>query len=249
MPNHSLAVDTEQLELLAGPYDHAAQRFHALGCQVERIKSRYANAWGNDDLGQQFGPAFVSGLEGLQRRVDILSRTLSYYGDGLRANGRTFREADDDARRITTLLNSALAADGGADAPPGAEVRLARNAVHVTPPDAALTRANGHVIHNELVELGPLKPREHGTVPAMLAAHIAVPGMPAEHGTVPATLAAHIAVPGMPAEHATVPGMPADSIAAWSPEENLTPGQPRGETIGVAKQRVEWKPDESQDEG
>ena len=96
-----LYVDPEALSRLSRPYNAAAQDWLALKQHVADIKARYYGAWGDDDLGQQFGPQFTEGLNQIEERVNILGDTLNYYGDGLNESGLIYGEARDDAEQTS----------------------------------------------------------------------------------------------------------------------------------------------------
>lgn len=92
-----LYVDPEAVTYQARPYTAAAAEWLALQATIAGIGLRYASAWGDDDLGQQFGPQFTQGLYQVEEGVTIIGDTLTYYGDGLTETGQIYGEARDEA--------------------------------------------------------------------------------------------------------------------------------------------------------
>jgi hypothetical protein len=92
-----LYADPEGIRSSAQPYAVAAQDWESLRAYVEGIRTRYYGAWGDDDLGNKFGPNFVVGLEAVEAGVGNLGKTLLYYSEGLVENGQIYGDARDDA--------------------------------------------------------------------------------------------------------------------------------------------------------
>ncbi|HEV7965645.1 MAG TPA: hypothetical protein VGP57_24090 [Actinoplanes sp.] len=97
MTSDYLYVNPDGLDKISGPYDDAAENFVRLSGYLGDLRARYADAWGNDDLGQKVSPQVQQALQGLQDRVDSLGRALGVYGEGLRTTSKAYRDADDNA--------------------------------------------------------------------------------------------------------------------------------------------------------
>jgi hypothetical protein len=117
MSDEPLYVDPERLAAHARPYEAAAHDWRRLRSRVADIRARYYGVWGDDDLGQKFGPSFVEGLDSVEARVEVVGTTLGYYGEGLVENGKIFGEARDDAEQSTYLLLVDSETVGGHEAP------------------------------------------------------------------------------------------------------------------------------------
>jgi hypothetical protein len=115
-----LFVDPDRLAQHAKPYEAAAQDWSRLHDTVADIQSRYNGAWGDDQLGNQFGPSFLEGMDSVVLRAKGVGDTLGYYGEGLVESGKIFGDAGDAADQSTQqyLLDSEYV--GGQDAPDGA---------------------------------------------------------------------------------------------------------------------------------
>jgi hypothetical protein len=97
MTSDYLYVNPDGLDKISGPYDDAAENFVRLSGYLGDLRARYADAWGNDDLGQKVSPQVQQALQGLQDRVDSLGRALGVYGEGLRTTSKAYRDADENA--------------------------------------------------------------------------------------------------------------------------------------------------------
>jgi hypothetical protein len=117
MSDEPLYVDPERLAAHARPYESASHDWARLKSRVTDIRARYAGVWGDDDLGRQFGPSFLEGLDSVEGRVNVVSTTLGYYGEGLVENGRIYGEAREDADQSTYLLLVDSETVGGYAAP------------------------------------------------------------------------------------------------------------------------------------
>jgi hypothetical protein len=97
MTSDYLYVNPDGLDKISGPYDEAAENFVRLSGYLSDLRARYADAWGDDDLGKSVSPQVQQALQGLQDRVDSLGKALGVYGAGLRTTSKAYRAADDDA--------------------------------------------------------------------------------------------------------------------------------------------------------
>jgi len=115
-----LFVDPENLAQHARPYQAASHEWNGVRDTVAGIRNRYNGAWGDDDLGNNFGPSFLEGMDALEMRAGGVAETLNYYGEGLVENGRIFGDARDDADQTSHLFLLDTEYTGGYEAPPGA---------------------------------------------------------------------------------------------------------------------------------
>ena len=127
-----LYVDPERLARHARPYQAAAQEWVGVQLWVARIRDQYNGAWGDDDLGNKFGPSFLEGLDSVEGRAEGVATNLTYYGEGLVENGQIFGEARDDADQSSHMLLVDSEYVGGYEAPDGA-VYFGVNAVDPLP--------------------------------------------------------------------------------------------------------------------
>ncbi|WP_436535572.1 hypothetical protein [Actinoplanes sp. HUAS TT8] len=117
MSDEPLYVDPERLAAHARPYESASHDWARLKSRVTDIRARYSGVWGDDDLGRQFGPSFTEGLDSVEGRVNVVSTTLGYYGEGLVENGKIYGDAREDADQSTYLLLVDSETVGGYEAP------------------------------------------------------------------------------------------------------------------------------------
>lgn len=96
--NGRIWVDPEGVSALGERYaDHAAIYDDYLR-RLRALRVRYADAWGDDDMGREFSQKFLSGLDNLENLVGGVKGSLEYTAAGLRESGKMYREVDDDAR-------------------------------------------------------------------------------------------------------------------------------------------------------
>ena len=108
-----LFVDPEQLSFKARPYRVAASDWHGLGSTLDSIRSRYYGAWGDDDLGNKFGPSFDEGLVNVTESTKYVGDSLLFHGNGLSQSSEIYGEAGEDANETSRrylLENEGIAA-------------------------------------------------------------------------------------------------------------------------------------------
>ena len=106
MTGNYLYVDPDGLTKISGPYADAAERFIQLSGYLSDLRSRYADAWGNDDLGNKVSPQVQQALQAMQDQVDALGRALGMYGEGLRTTSKAYRDADENAGDAATQFRA-----------------------------------------------------------------------------------------------------------------------------------------------
>ncbi|MET0491507.1 MAG: hypothetical protein ABW000_00105 [Actinoplanes sp.] len=114
-----LFVDPQRLAQYADPYEAAAQDWFQLQDTVGGIRARYNGAWGDDDLGNKFGPSFNEGMDSVEQRAKGVGDTLRYYGEGLVKTGKIFGDAGDSAEESAYQLLTDAEEVGGYDSPDG----------------------------------------------------------------------------------------------------------------------------------
>ncbi|WKU05340.1 hypothetical protein [Micromonospora sp. HUAS LYJ1] len=92
-----LYVDPENLATYSRPYVAASQQWSQLADTVADLRARYQGVWGDDELGRQFGPSFVEGMDSIEQRVKTIGTTLTGHAEGLVESTRIFRDAREDA--------------------------------------------------------------------------------------------------------------------------------------------------------
>lgn len=116
-----LYVDPEELAAQSRPYEQASREWVRVQKWVGEIRDRYNGAWGDDDLGNKFGPDFLEGMDSVGGRAEGVAGTLTYYAEGLVENGRLFGDARDDADQTTHMLLTETETIGNYEAPAGAQ--------------------------------------------------------------------------------------------------------------------------------
>ncbi|GLY00697.1 MULTISPECIES: hypothetical protein [Actinoplanes] len=103
-PGGRLWVDPDGVEGLGLAYEGHVDLYESYLAQVLALRSRYANAWGDDDMGQQFSTKFLEGLDNLEAIIGGVKGTLAYTAEGLTVSARAYREADEAAAEGTSQL-------------------------------------------------------------------------------------------------------------------------------------------------
>ena len=106
MTGNYLYVDPDGLTRISGPYADAAERFIQLSGYLSDLRSRYADAWGNDDLGNKVSPQVQQALRTMQDQVDALGKALGMYGEGLRTTSKAYRDADENVGDAATQFRT-----------------------------------------------------------------------------------------------------------------------------------------------
>jgi len=109
MSHDELYVEPAALIRMSGPYHDTADHFEALRLRAEGLRTRYREAWGNDDLGKQVGPQFSGMLEAIEGHAASVHANLKLHGDGLHVTGKLYAEAEGDADQTARSLNEAFA--------------------------------------------------------------------------------------------------------------------------------------------
>jgi uncharacterized protein YukE len=161
MTSNYLYVDPDGLTRISGPYADAAERFIQLSGYLSDLRSRYADAWGNDDLGQKVSPQVQAALRTMQDQVDALGKALGMYGDGLRTTSKAYRDADENADDAATQFRTRTEKIA-VDMPPavtGEEDSEPRQFQRALRPMERAERVEGRLLQPmERVEAGTLRP-------------------------------------------------------------------------------------------
>ncbi|WFE34597.1 hypothetical protein [Micromonospora sp. WMMD975] len=122
-PNGPLWVDPEGVISVGDTYLQHIERYDECLRHLGLLRARYALAWGDDDMGNQFQKRFDSTMDGVEGSILGVRGYLEYAVVGLRVSGEGYRQADEDAaqagRRIAadfTPLSASFAAGPDGDA-------------------------------------------------------------------------------------------------------------------------------------
>ncbi|MCM4078055.1 hypothetical protein [Paractinoplanes hotanensis] len=99
-PRGRLFVDPDGVVSVGDAYDEHVQMYDTYLANLVALRERYANAWGDDDMGRQFSTKFLDGLDNLEGLIGGVRGTLSYTSEGLRSFGKAYAEADESAREV-----------------------------------------------------------------------------------------------------------------------------------------------------
>ncbi|WBB71946.1 hypothetical protein O7602_19660 [Micromonospora sp. WMMD1128] len=151
-PNGPLWVDPEGVISVGDTYLQHIERYDECLRHLGLLRARYALAWGDDDMGNQFQKRFDSTMDGVEGSILGVRGYLEYAAVGLRVSGEGYRQADEDAaqagRRIAadfTPLSASFAAGPDGDA---------QDPVPLTPAHAVVAFR----VEEEPAELTPLIP-------------------------------------------------------------------------------------------
>ncbi|MFI7306384.1 WXG100 family type VII secretion target [Micromonospora aurantiaca] len=103
-PGGRLWVDPDGVEGLGKAYESHVQLYESYLSQLTALRARYANAWGDDDMGEQFSTKFLQGLDNLEAIIGGVKGTLHYTAQGLKESGRAYREADEAALDVSRRM-------------------------------------------------------------------------------------------------------------------------------------------------
>ena len=103
-PGGRLWVDPDGVEGLGQAYDGHVQMYETYLAQLLTLRSRYANAWGDDDMGKQFSTKFLEGMDNLEAIIGGVKGTLNYTAEGLKESSRAYREADEAAAEVSLKM-------------------------------------------------------------------------------------------------------------------------------------------------
>ncbi|MEU8659990.1 hypothetical protein [Actinoplanes philippinensis] len=99
-PGGRLWVDPDGVEGLGLAYQGHVELYDTYLAQLTALRSRYANAWGDDDMGEQFSTKFLEGMDNLEAIIGGVKGTLAYTAEGLTQSALAYREADEAAAEV-----------------------------------------------------------------------------------------------------------------------------------------------------
>lgn len=103
-PGGRVWVDSDGVSGVGDAYDGQVQLYEAYLQQLTALRARYANAWGDDDMGTQFSTKFIEGLDNLEAIIGGVKGTLLYTAEGLRSAGLAYEQADQEAFDVGTKM-------------------------------------------------------------------------------------------------------------------------------------------------
>ena len=212
-----LFVDPERLAQHARPYEAASQEWFGVQETVADIRARYNGAWGDDDLGNKFGPSFLEGMDTVALRAKGVGDNLLYYGEGLVENGRIYGDARDDADQTTRSLLLDSEYVGAYKAPDGAVyfgVNTVDDGQGQPPPYLG-------VVGSEEAE-APLEPM---MAARMMAQSERVPGQPVLSERLTPVTSVRPLQPLQPVQ-LIQPVLPLEPTQLFLPVESVDPGEP-----------------------
>ncbi len=145
-PAGRLWVDPEGVVLVGDGYaEHAALYQNYLN-ELDALRSRYANSWGDDEMGVQFSQAFLGGIDNIEGVIGGVKGRLVFAGEGLRENGRRYGVVDDEAQEVShsmrqdfdSHLSLAYSEEGVAGSGEGFAKPLFPSVVRAMPPEEGM---------------------------------------------------------------------------------------------------------------
>ena len=100
-PGGRLWVDPDGVEGLGKAYESHVQLYESYLEQLAALRARYANAWGDDDMGEEFSTAFLKGMDNLEAIIGGVKGALQYTAAGLQEGGQAYRTADEAAAEVS----------------------------------------------------------------------------------------------------------------------------------------------------
>ncbi|NLU79856.1 hypothetical protein HCA58_15980 [Micromonospora sp. HNM0581] len=132
-----LYVDPDGVVSTGRNYGEHVHIYDGYLTETEDLRLRYADAWGDDEMGTAFSTRFLAGMDHLDGMVGGVRGRLAYTSEGLVQFGHAYQVADDDAADVSHRM----AADfcGPTEPPPDQARTLLQPtrslAVHVEPDD------------------------------------------------------------------------------------------------------------------
>ncbi|MDY7085791.1 MAG: hypothetical protein SYR96_11860 [Actinomycetota bacterium] len=99
-PRGRLYVNPDGVVSVGDAYGEHVQIYDTYLANLVSLRERYANAWGDDEMGQQFSTKFLDGLDNLEKLIGGVRGTLAYTSEGLRSFGKAYAEADESAMEV-----------------------------------------------------------------------------------------------------------------------------------------------------
>ncbi|MBL7253230.1 hypothetical protein [Paractinoplanes lichenicola] len=99
-PKGRLSVNPDGVVSVGDAYGEHVQIYDTYMANLVSLRERYANAWGDDDMGQQFSTKFLAGMDNLEGLIGGVRGTLKYTAEGLTSFGKAYAEADESAMEV-----------------------------------------------------------------------------------------------------------------------------------------------------
>jgi uncharacterized protein YukE len=108
-PRGQIRVKPDGITNLGRRYDQHVARYDAYLKQLASMRSRYAQAWGDDDIGKQFQKQFDQSMDDVEGIINHVRASLEYAAVGLRVSGEGYEEANEEAVKGSRMIESAFA--------------------------------------------------------------------------------------------------------------------------------------------
>jgi hypothetical protein len=207
-----LYVDPEGVVSTGRNYGEHVHIYDGHLTETEDLRLRYADAWGDDEMGSAFSTRFLAGMDHLDGLVGGVRGRLAYTSEGLVQFGHAYQVADEDAADVSHRM----LADFGAPAePPLDQARTPLQptralAVHAEPDDGT-----GPPPSDTLRRLEPTR--------SSILLEAAPVGVPAE--AAPAGVPAEATPVGVPAEAAPSEAVSSE-LTTFQRSERALPSEP-----------------------
>ncbi|MEV0395571.1 hypothetical protein [Polymorphospora rubra] len=109
-PNGSLWVDPEGVLSVGRAYDGHIAMYDRYLRRLDQLRAQYANAWGDDEIGNQFREQFDNTMDVVEGIILGVRGSVEYAAVGLRISGEGYRQAEDDAIEAGRIIGTEFAA-------------------------------------------------------------------------------------------------------------------------------------------
>ncbi|BCJ67305.1 hypothetical protein [Polymorphospora rubra] len=109
-PNGSLWVDPEGVLSVSRAYDGHIAMYDRYLSRLDQLRAQYANAWGDDEIGNQFREQFDNTMDVVEGIILGVRGSVEYAAVGLRISGEGYRQAEDDAIEAGRIIGTEFAA-------------------------------------------------------------------------------------------------------------------------------------------
>jgi len=108
-PRGQIRVKPDGITHLGRRYDQHVARYDAYLKQLASMRSRYSQAWGDDDIGKQFQKQFDQSMDDVEGIINHVRASLDYAAVGLRVSGEGYEDANEEAIKGSRMIESAFA--------------------------------------------------------------------------------------------------------------------------------------------
>lgn len=109
-PTGALWVDPEGVLSVSRAYDGHIAMYDRYLSRLDHLRTQYASAWGDDEIGNQFRKQFDNTMDVVEGIILGVRGSVEYAAVGLRISGEGYRQAEDDAIEAGRVIGGEFSA-------------------------------------------------------------------------------------------------------------------------------------------